>query len=428
MLDPILAAVIVFVLLLAFRAPVFVTLLGAVATYFVLSPGLPPLIAAQRIASGTESTALLAIPFFVAAGVLMNYTGIARRVMDFAEALTGRMRGGLAQVNVILSLIMGGLSGSNLADAAMQSKMVVPEMRRKGYSNEFASVVTATSAMITPMIPPGIAMILYGSIANVSIGKLFMAGLGLGLMLTVLLMALVWVLARKRGYAPLRTEKLKPSETARAMQAAVLALLLPVVIIGGIRLGIFTPTEAGAVAIVYALLVGLLYREMKWSDFKQGLKEIVSSTSSIMLIVAGASALAWVLTLERVPQVATNFITENIDNAWVFLLLVNLLLLVVGMFIEGNAAMIVLVPLLTPMAAHFGIDEIHFAMIFIFNMSLGALTPPVGTLMLVTSSITKVKIAAFIKEAVPFYLVLLLMLALITAFPVLTTGVVNLIF
>lgn len=428
MLDPILSAVVVFVLLLILKAPVFVTLLGAVATYFVLSPGVPPLIAAQRIASGTESTALLAIPFFVAAGVFMNHTGIARRVMDFAEAVTGRMRGGLAQVNVLLSLIMGGLSGSNLADAAMQSKMVVPQMRRKGYSNEFASVLTATSAMITPMIPPGIAMILYGSIANISIGQLFIAGLGLGLILTALLMILVWIISLRRGYAPMRTERLTARQGARAAQAALLALMLPVVIIGGIRLGVFTPTEAGAVAIVYALAVGLLYREMKWEGFYEGLKETVVSTSSIMLIIGGASALAWVLTLERVPQAATSFITEHISNAWVFLILVNVLLLLVGMFIEGNAAMIVLVPLLTPMAAHFGVNEIHFAMIFIFNMTLGALTPPVGTLMLVTASITKVKIAAFIREALPFYLVLLLMLGMVTAFPVLTTGLVDLMF
>lgn len=428
MLDPILSAVVVFVLLLILKAPVFVTLLGAVATYFVLSPGVPPLIAAQRIASGTESTALLAIPFFVAAGVFMNHTGIARRVMDFAEAVTGRMRGGLAQVNVLLSLIMGGLSGSNLADAAMQSKMVVPQMRRKGYSNEFASVLTATSAMITPMIPPGIAMILYGSIANISIGQLFIAGLGLGLILTALLMILVWIISLRRGYAPMRTERLTARQGARAAQAALLALMLPVVIIGGIRLGVFTPTEAGAVAIVYALAVGLLYREMKWEGFYEGLKETVVSTSSIMLIIGGASALAWVLTLERVPQAATSFITEHISNAWVFLILVNVLLLLVGMFIEGNAAMIVLVPLLTPMAAHFGVNEIHFAMIFIFNMTLGALTPPVGTLMLVTASITKVKIAAFIREALPFYLVLLLMQGMVTAFPVLTTGLVDLMF
>lgn len=428
MLDPIIVATIVLLALLMLRVHVFITILAASLTYFFLTPAVPPMIAAQRISSGVESIPLLAIPFFVAAGIFMNYTGIARRVMDFAEVLTGRMSGGLAQVNILLSVLMGGLSGSNLADAAMQSKMVVPEMRRKGFSNEFSSVVTATSAMITPLIPPGIAMILYGSIANVSIGKLFVAGLGIGLLLTIFLMVLVAILSKKRGYKPLRTERVPVSEGVRAVRAASLALLLPIVIIGGIRLGVFTPTEAGAVAIVYALVLGLVYREMKWKHLLQGLRETVASTSSIMLIVAAASAFAWVLTRERVPQAVTEFIVGNIDNGLVFLFLVNVFLIIVGMFIEGNAAMIVLVPLLAPVAYAYGIDEIHFAMIFIFNMAIGALSPPVGTLMLVTASITKVKIDRFIKEAVPFYLVLLLMLAVVTIFPVFSTGLVNLIY
>lgn len=427
-MDPIVIATIVLLGLLLLRVPVFVTILAASLTYFLLTPSVPPTISAQRIAAGVESIPLLAIPFFVAAGIFMNYTGIARRVMDFAAALTGRMAGGLAQVNIMLSVLMGGLSGSNLADAAMQSKMVVPEMRRKGFSNEFSSVVTATSAMITPLIPPGIAMILYGSIANVSIGQLFIAGLGIGVLLMIILMGVVWIMSKKRGYEPLRTERLKVSEAAKATQAAILALLLPIVIIGGIRLGIFTPTEAGAVAIVYALTLGLVYRELKWRDLVQGLRETVASTSSIMLIVAAASAFAWVLTRERIPQAVTNFIIERIDSPIVFLLLVNVFLIVVGMFIEGNAAMIVLVPLLSPVAMAYGINEIHFAMIFIFNMAIGALSPPVGTLMLVTASITRVKIDQFIKEAVPFYLALILMLMLVTIFPIFSTGLVNLIY
>lgn len=428
MLDPIIVATVVLLVLLFLRVHVFATILSATLVYFLLTPSVPASIAAQRISSGVESIPLLAIPFFVAAGIFMNYTGIARRVMDFAGVLTGRMAGGLAQVNILLSVLMGGLSGSNLADAAMQSKMVVPEMRRKGFSNEFSSVVTATSAMITPLIPPGIAMILYGSIANVSIGKLFIAGLGIGLLLTVFLMALVWVMSKRRGYVPLREDKIKPREAWSATKAASLALLLPIVIIGGIRLGVFTPTEAGSVAIVYALLLGLVYREMRWKHMVQGLRETVASTASIMLIVAAASAFAWVLTREQIPQAVTNFIVGNIESKWLFLLLVNLVLLVVGMFIEGNAAMIVLVPLLAPVAMAYGIDEIHFAMIFIFNMAIGALSPPVGTLMLVTASITKVKIDRFIKEAVPFYLVLILMLACVTLFPVFSTGLVNLIY
>jgi tripartite ATP-independent transporter DctM subunit len=426
-LEPIALAIIILFALLALKVPVFVAILGASVSYFLLSE-VPASIAAQRVAAGVESIPLLAIPFFVAAGIYMTYTGIARRVVDFAGAITGRMRGGLAQVNIMLSLIMGGLSGSNLADAAMTSKMLVPEMRRNGYSNEFSSVVTAKSSMITPLIPPGIAMILYGSIANVSIGQLFVAGLGIGLLLTAFYMVVVWLIAKKRDYQPLRTHKLTPREGLRAVQAVSLALLLPVVIIGGIRLGVFTPTEAGAVAIVYALGLGLVYRELTLKDLLKGLRETVAGTSSIMLIVGAASALAWILTRERIPQALTESIVGTIDNPILFLVMVNIFLLVVGMFIEGNAAMIVLVPLLAPIAATYGIDEIHFAIIFIFNMAIGAVTPPVGTLMLVVASITKVRIGAFIKEAVPFYVALLVMLAAVTVFPVLSTGLVDLIY
>lgn len=419
---------IVFLVLLFLRVPVFLSILAGCLTYFLMNPEVPALIAAQRLSSGVQSVPLLAIPFFVAAGTFMNYTGISRRVMNFAAVVTGRMRGGLAQVNVLMSTMMGGLSGSNLADAAMTSKMLVPEMRRKGYSNAFSSVVTATSAMITPLIPPGIAMILYGSIANVSIGRLFVSGLSIGLLLTVALMILVWLISRRHGYAPLRTEKATPREFGRAAQAASLALLLPVIIIGAIRLGIFTPTEAGAAAILYALLLGVAYRELSLRNFLRGVKETVVSTSSIMVIVGAASGLAWIFTREQLPQALTESISSVISSPWAFLILMNLFLLVVGMFMEGNAAMIILVPLLAPMAELYGIDEIHFAMIFIFNMAIGSLSPPVGTLMLVTAGITKVKIASFIREAVPFYLTLVIVLALVTFIPAITTAPVSLVY
>ena len=282
--------------------------------------------------------------------------------------------------------------------------------------------------MITPLIPPGIAMILYGSIANVSIGRLFVSGLSIGLLLTIALMILVWLISRRHGYAPLRTEKVRPAEFGRAAQAASLALLLPVIIIGAIRLGIFTPTEAGAAAILYALLLGIAYRELSLRNFLRGVKETVVSTSSIMVIVGAASGLAWIFTREQLPQALTESISSVIASPWTFLIVMNLFLLVVGMFMEGNAAMIILVPLLAPMAELYGIDEIHFAMIFIFNMAIGSLTPPVGTLMLVTAGITKVKIAAFIREAVPFYLTLVVVLALVTFVPAITTAPVSLVY
>ena len=321
---------------------------------------------------------------------------------------------------------MGGLSGSNIADAAMQSKMLVPEMTKKGFSLEFSSVVTAASSMITPLIPPGIAMILYGVIANVSIGKLFISGIGVGTLLCASMMILVGVISKKRSYGVISDEKVTAEKFFKALKPALLPLCLPIIIIGGIRIGIFTATEAGAVAIVYSLFLGIIYREIKLKNIITGLKETITTTSSIMLIVSAASVFSWILTKEQIPQQLTAYIMTVISNKYVFLIVINIFLLLVGMFIEGNASMIVLVPLLAPIAAQYGINEIQFAMIYIFNNAIGALSPPMGTLMFVTCSITKCKTANFIKEAVPFYILLLINLLLLTYVPIFTTGLVDL--
>lgn len=419
-------ASIVMLVLLFLKVPVYLSILGGSLVYFLLNPNVNSIVFAQQAITGTESISLLAVPFFVCAGVFMNYTGVTKRIMDFCAVITGRMCGGLAQVNVLLSTLMGGLSGSNLADAAMEAKMLVPEMERNGFSKEFSSVVTAASAMITPLIPPGIAMILYGCIANVSIGKLFLSGLGVGSILCITMMILVRFVSKKRGYVPLRDTPITKAEFWAAFKPAILPLCLPIIIIGGIRIGIFTATEAGAVSIVYALILGLFYREMHIRDLIQGLKETVCTTTSIMLIVSAACVFSWILTKERVPQMLTAYIVQVIDNKYMFLFIINIFLLLVGMFIEGNASMIILVPLLAPIAAQYGIDEIQFAMVYIFNNAIGALSPPMGTLMFVTCSITKCKTGAFIREAVPFYILLVIDLLLLTYVPFLTTGLVSL--
>ena len=424
----IMVACCILLLCLFFKVPVFISVFAGALTYFLLGAASSPAILAQRIIAGTQSIPLLAIPFFICAGVFMNYTGVTKRIMNFCNVLTKRHTGGLGQVNVLLSTLMGGLSGSNLADAAMEAKMLVPEMEKEGYSKEFSSVLTATSAMITPLIPPGIGMILYGSIANVSIGKLFVAGIGIGLLLCVLLMILVYIMSKKRGYQVAQKEPRQKGELGHSLKEAILPLCLPILIIGGIRIGVITPTEAGTVVIVYALLLGVIYREISLKNVMTGLKESVATTASIMLIVGGASAFAWVLTRERIPQQLTAFITNNISNKYVFLLIVIVFLILVGMFIEGNAAMIVLVPLLAPVAAAYGIDEIHFAMLFIFVMAVGGVTPPMGTLIFVTCGVTKCDIKDFVKEAVPFYALLLIVMLLIAFVPVLSTGLVNLVY
>ena len=401
MSDILILASIVMLALLFLKVPVYIAVLGGSMVYFLLNPDINSIVFAQQAIVGTEKISLLAIPFFVCAGIFMNYTGVTKRIMNFCEVVTGRLPGGLAQVNVLLSTVMGGLSGSNIADAAMESKMLVPEMTKKGFSLEFSSVVTAASSMITPLIPPGIAMILYGCIANVSIGKLFISGIGVGGLLCVTMMILVGIISKKRGYGNLSTEKMSWPRFWKVFRPAVLPLLLPVIIIGGIRIGVFTATEAGAVAIIYAVILGIIYREMKLTDLCRGLKETVCTTASIMLIVSAASVFSWILTKERIPQMLTEWMLATIHSRIVFLIVVNIFLLIVGMFIEGNASMIILVPLLAPIAASYGINEIQFAMIYIFNNAIGALSPPMGTLMFVTCSITKCKTADFIKEAVP---------------------------
>lgn len=421
-------ACIVLLVMLFMKVPVFVSLLSASMSYFMLSNAALAKLFAQRLISGVESIPLLAIPFFICAGVFMNYSGVTARVMKFCNVITGRMTGGLAQVNVLLSTLMGGLSGSNIADAAMEAKMLVPEMEKYGFGRAFSTVITAMSSMITPLIPPGIALILYGSIANVSIGKLFIAGIGPGLLMCIVFMIMNVVISKKRGYKPLRTEKIKPRELADATRVAILPLLLPIIIIGGIRLGIFTATEAGSVAIVYSLVLGLIYREMKLKDIVTGLKETVATTASIMIIVAGASAFAWILTRERIPQQFTQIVLGAIGNKNVFLIATIFFLIIVGMFIEGNAALIVLVPLLHPVAVAYGINPIHFAMVYIFTMAIGGVTPPMGTLIFVTCGVTKCKIKDFIKEAIPFYIVLFICMLLVAFFPFISTGLVNLIY
>lgn len=423
------AGLILVLVLLFLKVPVFVSIIAGSVAYFFLNPDVNAMILAQRVSSAIQSTSLLGVPFFVCAGVFMNYSGVTRRIMALCDVLTGRMWGGLAQVNVLLSTMMGGLSGSSLADAAMEARMLVPEMEKKGMSKEFSSVVTAASAMITPLIPPGIAMILFGSLANLSVGKLFVSGIGVGLLLCIGEMVTVSIISRKRGYAPTRKERLHWKQVAPVLKQAILPLILPVVIIGGIRIGAFTATEAGTVAVVYSIFLGLLYKEIDWNTIMKGLKETVISTAGIMMIIGAASALSWVLTKERIPQSITELMLQVTDNKYVFLLLCNLFLLFVGMFIEGNAAMIVLVPLLYPIATGtYGIDGIQFAMMFIFNMAIGSLSPPMGTLMFVVCNETKCKLSTFIKESIPFYIVLLVELFLFATVPVLTTGLVDLIY
>ena len=421
-------AAVALLVLLFLKVPVYISVLSASAIYFLGSPSINAAMFAQQTLAGAQGLSLLAIPFFVMAGVFMNYTGVTRRIMECCNTLTARWNGGLAQVNILLSTLMGGLSGSSLADAAMECKMLVPSMEAEGYSKAFSTVITAASGMIVPLIPPGTGLIIYACITNISVGKLFVAGIGPGLVLSITLMIFTSFLSKKRGYLPHRTDRIPAKEKWEAIKPAILPLLLPIIIIGGVRIGIFTATEAGTVAIVYSLLLGVLYHEMKLEDFFKGCKETVTTTASIMMIVAAASCFSWILTKERIPQTLAAWMTSAISNKYVFLMICNLFLIIVGMFIEGNASMIVLAPLLHPVAVAFGIDPIHFAMVYIFNCTIGAFTPPMGTLMFVTCGVTGCRTKDFIKEAKPFYLLFLIDMLVLTYFPPLTTFLVNLVY
>jgi len=429
-MTPIALAWIVLLVLLFLNVPVFISVLGACIAYFLANPsaGITGVLAIQRVISGMQSVPLLAIPFFVAAGVLMNYCGITQRMLRFCKVLTGHLYGGLGQVNIVLSTLMGGMSGSSLADAAMEAKMLVPDMVKSGYSLGFASSITAVSSMITPLIPPAIAAIIYGSITNTSIGHLFVAGIVPGLLLCFAMMFVVSRVAKRKHYPRLSEKRATGRELWQAFKPAALPLALPLVIIGGIRFGFFTPTEAGAIAILYALILGIAYRELRLDNLLSCLKETVSTTASIMLIVGAATCFSWILTWENVPQTMMTAILKVCSNKYVFLMVVNVFLLFVGLFIEATAAQIVLAPMLVPVAVAFGIDPVHFGMVFIFNMAIGSLSPPMGNLMFVTCGVTHCKTEDFIRESRWFYLLLFVMLIAMTYLPFITLALPNLVY
>jgi tripartite ATP-independent transporter DctM subunit len=411
----------------AINLPVFIAVIGAVLAYFFIAGDASPIIAAQRIIGASENVTLLAIPFFIFLGNLLNYTGITRRMLKLAEVLTGHFKGGLAQANVLLSTLMGGMSASNLADCAMLCKMLVPEMAKLGYSRPFSAAVTAAGSLITPIIPPGIALIIYGYVADVSIGKMFMAGIVPGIMCALLLMIAIYVVARVRGYKPARDHGPTWAEFWSALKQASGALILVLVILGGIRAGVFTPTEAGAVAVVYVIVMGaFVYKEMKFEHMKLALIETARSTAGVMLIIMACSAFAWILTWEQVAQGVAGFITGFSTNPVVFLLVLNVFLLILGMFVEGNAAIIVLVPLLMPTVKLLGIDPIQFGLIMILNLAIGCLTPPMGTVMFIATAMTGTKVGEFVREGAPLFLALLVALGLVTFVPAISTWLPNL--
>lgn len=404
--------------LFALNMRIYLAMFAAVVAYFVFFSSVPLQISVQRIIAPTQNPSLLAIPFFVLLGTLLGTTGIAGRLMKLADLMVGRLTGGLGHTNVMLSTLMGGISASNLADAAMMCRILVPEMRRQGYSAGAAAAITACGSLITPIIPPGIALIIYALVADVSIGSMFTAGIIPGLLCAALLIMAVWINARRKGLKPSRESWPTAAETKTTLIGAWPAIFLVLVIVGGIRLSIFTPTEAGAVATVFTLAIGfLIYREMKLADVGRAFAETGRQTASILLVIMTSSALAWIFSVERAGVAMAEIITSLTTDPWVFLIAINVLLLVLGMFIEGTALMIILVPLLKPVVMQLGIDPVHFGIVMILNLSIGTLTPPVGTVLLMVCNLTGTKLVEFMRDGWIFLATLLVALLLVTFVP-----------
>ena len=408
--------------------PIAYALFGAAIFYFAFfDAGMPPDLVLQRFVTATASFPLLAIPFFIMAGTVMNYAGISKKLMAMASVLTGHMSGGLAQVNVLLSTMMGGVSGSANADAAMQSKMLVPQMVKRGYSPAFASAITASSSAISPVIPPGIVLILYALIAQVSVAKMFIAGYVPGLLMAISLMLTVGFIAKKRGYKPERASKASGKEIAEQFVQSIWALALPFGIILGLRFGLFTPTEAGAMAILAASLIGIfIYKELKTEHIVPIIRDTIYGTGSVTLIIVAASVFGYYMIWEQIPQTLTTALLELTSNKYIMLAVLNILLLLLGMMLEGSAAMLIVAPLVVPVAIQLGIDPIHFGVVVIVNIMLGGITPPFGSMMFTTCAITKVPIERFIKEVWPFIMALLAALMVVTYVPDLVLFLPNL--
>lgn len=413
-----------FALLIA-GMPVGFTLIVASIAY-MLYEGQGLNFAAQRMVAGLNSFPLLAIPFFILTAQLMNTSGVTDRIFGFAKALVGHVAGGLAHVNILASLMFSGMSGSAVADAAGLGQLEIRAMRRAGYDEKFSGAITAASAIIGPLVPPSIPLVVYGVIANTSIGGLFLGGIVPGVMCAGALMIMVYVLARMRNYP--REKAATMPELGRSFLAAIVPLLTPIIIIGGIFIGVFSPTEAAVVAAMYALFLGtVIYRELTWAKLVVVLRETVNHTAAVGLLMMGVSLFGYVIARHQVPQQVASFFLNFSDSPLTFLIIVNLMLLALGTFIEALAILLLIVPVLVPAALSYGIDPVHFGVLVVMNLMIGILTPPMGVALFVVSKVADIPFGTLAVGIIPFLIPLIVVLALITVFPALVTFIPSLI-
>jgi tripartite ATP-independent transporter DctM subunit len=423
--NPALLLGIAFVATLLLGVPVAYCMLFAAFLASDAGDLLPPAAVVHNVVVGSSKFVLLAVPLFIAAAQIMNAGGLTVRLIALARALVGHLRGGLAQVNVVTSVFFGFDSGSSTADASLLAKMTVPEMVRNGYPAPFCCAVIAASAILPNIIPPSIAMLIFASIANVSVGKLFLAGIVPGLLIAALLMGMVYVQARRMGYGHAHAA---PSwrTLSGPLLMAIPALLLSVLIIGGIRFGIVTATEAGVVAVIYALATGLFfYRDLNLPAVWRGLRESSIDSAMVGFMIGVAAPFAWVLVSGRIPQGFLQFMLAYVSEGWAVLLCLNALMLFAGAFLDLTAIMLIVVPIALPLILQLGIDPVHFGIIVVVNLMLGGLTPPYGLLVFIPSAITGTSVQATFRAVMPFLAILILGLVLITYVPAISLALVH---
>lgn len=416
-----------FILFLVSGLPVAFALALAAFPVFVMTGTMPPTVAIQKMVTATQSFPLLAVPFFIFAGNLMNATGITDRLVRFARLLTGWMAGGLGQVSILLSLMMGGISGSAVADASMEARLLGPSMvSQGGYSKAATAAVLAFGSIITATIPPSIGLILFGFINEVSIGRLFVAGIVPGVVLTLLLLVTAWLVAKRNGYAADLAEMPSFREVWASFLDSVWALAFPVILIVGFRFGLFTATEAGAFLVGYALFIGFfVYRELTWTKLYEATKGSVSDLGMVMLLIMMAAVLGYAVTIERGPQQITEFVTSLTSDPTFILLLVVALMVVSGMFLEGAANILLITPIVLPVLVHAGFDPVHMGILIVTLINFGGLTPPVGVIMFTVCGILDVKTGAFSRAALPYFATMIAFFAILALFPALSLFLPN---
>jgi len=397
--------------------------------FFILDPAMPISIGVQKIATMSQSFPLLAVPFFVFAGHLMNESGITSRLFRFSSVAVGWMSGGLAQVAIVLSTVMGGVSGSAVADAAMEARILGPSMVRNGYGKGFSAAAIPVGSLITATIPPSIGLILYGYVGNVSIGRLFVAGIIPGLLMMTVLMATVYVIARRRNYVVADTARPTFSDLFSAIWGAQWALLFPVALIFAIRGGVFTPSEVGAFAVVYAVLVGFFaHREMTFERLKRAFEHTISDIGLIMIIILMSGMIGFAIIYMQVPQEISHWMLNGISSPQAIVLIILLFLLIAGCFVESTVLVLLLTPIFVPIIKQAGIDPVHFGILMMSIVTLGGMTPPVGVAMFAVCSLMDVKVEEYTVEVIPFIAAVVALIVVLLFLPGLVLWLPNLAF